>query len=52
MTQYEKGYFNYRKDGFGPVVKTKDEVISFIIKKLDDGIITQILCRLMNLRGL
>ena len=36
-TQYEKGYFNCRKDGFGPVVKTKDEVISFIIKKLDDG---------------
>ncbi len=52
FAQYEKGYFNCRKDGFGPVVKTKDGVISFIIKKLDDDIITQSLCRLMNLRGL
>lgn len=25
-SQYQKGYFDYRKDGFGPVVSTEDEL--------------------------
>lgn len=36
-TQYEKGYFDCRKDGFGRVVKTKDEVVNFLINKLENG---------------
>lgn len=36
-TQYDKGYFDCRKDGFGRVVKTKDEVVSFLINKLENG---------------
>ncbi|QMV52380.1 CDP-glycerol glycerophosphotransferase family protein [Ewingella americana] len=27
---YNKGYFDYRNDGFGPVIKDEQEVISFI----------------------
>lgn len=36
-TQYDKGYFDCRKDGFGRVVKTKDEVVNFLINKLENG---------------
>lgn len=30
LTQYELGWFNYERDGFGPVKKTVDEVIDYI----------------------
>ena len=36
-TQYDKGYFDCRKDGFGRVVETKDEVVNFLINKLENG---------------
>lgn len=36
-TQYDKGYFGCRKDGFGRVVKTKGEVVNFLINKLENG---------------
>ncbi len=36
-TQYDKGYFGCRKDGFGRVVKTKGEVVNFLINKLEIG---------------
>ena len=36
-TQYDKGYFGCRKDGFGCVVKTKGEVVNFLINKLENG---------------
>lgn len=36
-TQYGKGYFDCRRDGFGPVAKTKAEVLDFLINKLENG---------------
>ena len=35
-TQYARGYFSCRRDGFGPVVKSSDEAVDFVIQKLND----------------
>ena len=35
--QYEKGYFDYRKDGFGNVVINEDDVIKCIIDSYNNG---------------
>jgi CDP-glycerol glycerophosphotransferase (TagB/SpsB family) len=34
---YEKGYFDYKEDGFGPVCKDLDSTIDSIIKILESG---------------
>ena len=34
---YKRGYFDYRKDGFGKVVRTSDEVISQLEQLIDRG---------------
>ncbi len=34
--QYKEGYFNYRRDGFGPVVKNCPDVIDSLCKLLDE----------------
>lgn len=33
---YDKGYFDYKKDGFGPVEKDEKETVSQIIKSLEN----------------
>lgn len=35
--QYGLGYFEYDKDGFGPVCETEDEVLSFIRTSCENG---------------
>lgn len=30
--QYEKGYFDYKEDGFGPLIETKEELIPILIE--------------------
>ena len=34
---YAHGYFDYGGDGFGPVLKTEDEVINYLAEKVNDG---------------
>lgn len=34
---YAHGYFDYGRDGFGPVLKTEDEVINYLAEKVNDG---------------
>lgn len=34
---YNKGYFSYRENGFGPVSTDKDEIIDFVISSIDAG---------------
>lgn len=34
---YDKGYFDYRRDGFGPVFTYSAEVINFIKEKINNG---------------
>ncbi|QLV86154.1 CDP-glycerol glycerophosphotransferase family protein [Citrobacter sp. RHBSTW-00678] len=34
---YNKGYFSYRENGFGPVSEKKDDIIDFIINSIDIG---------------
>jgi len=34
---YSHGYFDYGRDGFGPVLKTEDEVINYLAEKVNDG---------------
>lgn len=34
---YNKGYFSYRDNGFGPVSTSKDEIIDFVIDSIDSG---------------
>lgn len=36
-TQYERGYFDYRTDGFGPVFADSSAAVDFIIEKISDG---------------
>lgn len=38
--QYDRGYFDCRKDGFGPVAETSGAALDFIIKKLNGGMKT------------
>jgi hypothetical protein len=33
---YEKGYFSYRKHGFGPVLETEDEIVTFVEKNFEN----------------
>ena len=33
---FDKGYFDYEKDGFGPICKTVDETVNAIIKIIDN----------------
>lgn len=35
--QYQDGYFDYQKDGFGPVCETCDELVSNLIKIVENG---------------
>ena len=35
--QYQEGYYSYSKDAFGPVEKSKDEVIKWLKGQLDGG---------------
>lgn len=37
---YIKGYFDYRKDGFGPVVNSFDDLLMKISKYLNNGFVT------------
>ena len=39
--QYEKGYFDYRNDGFGEVVTDEDKVITILKKSFEDNFILQ-----------
>ena len=39
-TQYERGYFSCRRDGFGPVMNRVDEAVGFIVDKLNGGVET------------
>lgn len=32
---YQKGYFDYHRDGFGPVFKNVDDVVDHLIKRMD-----------------
>ncbi len=32
---YKEGYFSYERDAFGPLVKTKDEVVAFMLHTID-----------------
>lgn len=34
--QHPEGYFKYEKDGFGPVVKTKESLYKYIDEIIDD----------------
>ncbi|WP_417373139.1 CDP-glycerol:glycerophosphate glycerophosphotransferase [Glutamicibacter protophormiae] len=34
---YERGYFNYKQDGFGPCVHTSDKVVEAVISLFEDG---------------
>lgn len=34
---YKKGYFDYERDGFGPVTETVDETVDRIIAYMEDG---------------
>ena len=34
---YDKGYFDYEKDGFGPITKTIEETVDTIIKAIDNN---------------
>jgi len=34
---YKEGYFDYRRDGFGPVLQTESELVDFIEKTLCSG---------------
>lgn len=38
---YARGYFDYRRDGFGPVLSTADEVADYIIKLGNNGFTTE-----------
>ncbi len=38
---YSEGYFSYENDGFGPVVKTEDELVDTIIKSFEDGFLME-----------
>lgn len=33
---YKEGYFDYRKDGFGPVMTKVDDVVEYVIKELNN----------------
>lgn len=35
-THYKKGYFDYRADGFGPVFEKNDQVISYLMKMIEN----------------
>lgn len=35
--QYQEGYFSYQDDGFGPIVKQQDELLSWIEITLNNG---------------
>lgn len=35
-THYERGYFDYRKDGFGPVATTENEILDYLEKVLQN----------------
>lgn len=39
--QYQEGYFSYDDDGFGPVVKTKDNLIKELEKILENNLILE-----------
>ena len=34
---YPEGYFSYTRDGFGPVVKTADELVDELIRSCESG---------------
>ena len=34
--QYQDGYFDYKKDGFGPIVKNANELVK-ILKKINEN---------------
>ncbi|HML06424.1 MAG TPA: CDP-glycerol glycerophosphotransferase family protein, partial [Methanobacterium sp.] len=34
---YKKGYFSYEKDGFGPVLETEEEILSFVEKNFKNS---------------
>ena len=34
---YKEGYFDYRRDAFGPVIKDKDELVSYLIDLINAG---------------
>ena len=36
-SHYQKGYFSYEKDGFGPVIENEDEVLEKIIYYVENG---------------
>lgn len=36
---YSRGYFDYRRDGFGPAFAGEDEVVDYVIKKSGDGFV-------------
>lgn len=48
--QYSQGVFTYEDNGFGPVFRRQDEVISYIIERINDGFEMEIkyLSRLAN----
>lgn len=36
-SHYKKGYFDYYKDGFGPVITIEEDVIKYIVNSYQDG---------------
>jgi CDP-glycerol glycerophosphotransferase (TagB/SpsB family) len=38
---YDKGYFDYEKDGFGPITKTIEETVDAIIKVIDNNCVIE-----------
>ncbi len=38
---YSEGYFSYKNDGFGPIVKTEEELVSEIINSYNKGFIME-----------
>ena len=41
MQAYSKGYFDYEKDGFGPVAKTEDELIKELLACAERGFVPE-----------
>lgn len=39
--QYNRGYFSFKNDGYGPECKTKEEIIDYIESELENGMMVE-----------
>ena len=46
--QYQDGYFDYQKDGFGPVVKNQNELVDLFINIYEQGVEKKYIDRMNN----